>query len=70
MSKQIRCRIWSMLVLLTMVAPVVLAPTAHSQSTGTSTTVTSNQTGTDPEPPPDPPGSVVIDILLIILSAA
>lgn len=70
MSKQIRGRIWSSLVLLTMLTPVVLTSPAHSQSTGTST-MTSNDdggiTGTDPEPTePD----IIIQSILIGLAIA
>jgi hypothetical protein len=65
MSKQIRRRIWSSLVALTMLAPVVVASAAHSQSSGTSMMAPADnggQTGTDPEP--TEPGIIIQSILI------
>jgi hypothetical protein len=62
MSKRIARRLWPIVVLVTMMAPIALSSPAHSQSTGTSTTVTSNQTGTDPEP--TDPGTSESDVIM------
>jgi hypothetical protein len=70
MSKQIRRRVWSAIVVLAMATPLVLVVPAHSQSSDSSTTTSSgssssggsNQTGTDPEP--IDPGVVTQAILL------
>jgi hypothetical protein len=58
MLRQTTRRLWQVLVLLAMAAPMALSSPAHAQSSGTPTTVTSNQTGTDPEPT-EPDGGTV-----------
>lgn len=59
MSKQIRRRVWSAMVLLAMAAPVALVTPVHADTTP-------NQTGTDPEP--TDPGVIITMIIPMALA--
>jgi len=59
MSKQIRRRVLSAVVLLAMAAPVVLVTPVHAY-------VAPNQTGTDPEP--TDPGFIIAQVIPMALA--